>query len=97
MRPQTSDDIRLFLGTRFDEFRRAFSSLPHSWPGASEVRELINRSGGLFLWATTAFDFVTTGIDHEKRLRSILTGHVGGKTVRSIPFTSRSWRFHAKV
>ena len=79
---QTSDDIHRFLETRFDEYRQDFLSLPPSWPGASEVQELTKRAGGLFLWATTAFDFVTTGIDHGKRLRSILTGHVGGQNSR---------------
>ena len=77
---QTSLDIHLFLETRFEEIRRAFSSLPPSWPGASAVQELTNRAGGLFVWATTALDFVTKGIDPGKRLRSILTGHMGGKT-----------------
>ena len=79
---QTSLDIRLFLETRFEEIRRAFSSLPPSWPGASTVEELTNLAGGLFVWATTALDFVKKGIDPVTRLRSILTGHVGGKNSR---------------
>ena len=77
---QTSHDIHLFLETRFEEIRRAFASLPPSWPGPSAVQELTSRAGGLFVWATTALDFIRNGIDPGKKLRSILTGYMGGKT-----------------
>jgi len=75
---QTSLDIRLLFETRFAEIRRSLSSLPPAWPGDWAVQELTNRAGGLFVWATTALDFVKKGIP-EKRLRSILTGDWGGK------------------
>ena len=79
---QTSLDIHLFLETRFEEIRRACPSLPPSWPGASAVQALTNRAGGLFVWATTALDFVKKGIDPVTRLRSILTGCMGGENRR---------------
>jgi len=63
--------------------------------GARALQELTNRAGGLFVWATTALDFVKKGIP-EKRLRSILTV-IGAAKERLILFTSRSLRSHSKA
>ena len=76
---QTSHDIHLFLETRLEEIRRAVASLPPSWPGASAVQELTNHAGGLFVWATTALDFIENGLDPDNRLCSLLTGNMGSK------------------
>ena len=77
---QTSHDIHLFLETRFKEIRRSLAALPPSWPEASAIQELTNRAGGLFVWATTALDFIENGLDPENTLCSILTGNIGSKS-----------------
>ena len=72
-----SNDIRLFLLSRFAKIVRRYSgSLPSDWPGAEVVDELTNRAAGLFIWAETLIQFVNEG-EPNIQLRQILQDGVG--------------------
>ncbi|KAJ3518014.1 hypothetical protein NLJ89_g134 [Agrocybe chaxingu] len=59
---QASDDIHLFLKTRFAKITKGYpESLEPDWPGAEIIDELTNRAAGLFIWAKTLIGFVKEG------------------------------------
>ncbi|KAF3047961.1 hypothetical protein E8E12_001515 [Didymella heteroderae] len=57
---QVDRDIQLFFNSRFDAMREK-RKLPESWPGAGTVRNLVENSCGLFIWASTASRFIEEG------------------------------------
>ncbi|KAF5383057.1 hypothetical protein D9615_004946 [Tricholomella constricta] len=74
---QASDDIRLFLRSRFSKIARNYSnSLESSWPGDKVIDELTTRAAGLFIWAKTAIDFIDAGEPGEQLLQ-VLKGGTG--------------------
>ncbi|RDB27538.1 hypothetical protein Hypma_003814 [Hypsizygus marmoreus] len=74
---QASEDIRLFLVSRFAKIAKNYpESLEPSWPGETVIAELTSRAAGLFIWAKTAADFVNAG-EPKAQLRQILKGGTG--------------------
>ncbi|KAJ7192044.1 hypothetical protein GGX14DRAFT_701470 [Mycena pura] len=56
--PQDSaHDIEIFISYEIDRIRKQ-RDLDPAWPEQSDVRQLINLSGGLFIWASTAILFI---------------------------------------
>jgi hypothetical protein len=53
----TSNDIRLFLRTRFADISEKYPSLS-TWPGEPTIERLTTRAAGLFIWAETLVRFV---------------------------------------
>ena len=46
------NDILIFLNHKFER------SLPTAWPGDKEIKRLVQKAAGLFIWAETAYRFV---------------------------------------
>jgi hypothetical protein len=72
-----SDDIRLFLRTRFGEISERYD-WPSTWPGESMIEKLTRRAAGLFIWAETLVCFVDNGKCFPKhQLDLVLQGDFG--------------------
>jgi hypothetical protein len=56
-------DIEVFLQSTFDEIKRNHPSrahLPTSWPSAKDIRRLVNKSSGQFIFASTVAKYVNS-------------------------------------
>jgi hypothetical protein len=56
-------DIEVFLKSTFDEIKRNHPSrahLPTSWPSSEDVRRLVNKSSGQFIFASTVAKYVNS-------------------------------------
>lgn len=73
-------DIRLFLETKFDEFRTHHKS---KWPGRGDVEKLVKQSIPSFIVAATSFRFIADHRTDPKRRFNILCSSMGGS--RSTP------------
>ena len=81
-------DIRAFFRSRFSDIRQAknrlMSDIPMPWPSEQELDTLVEKSGGLFIFAVTLMRFMDdeTAVPGEsalpqERLRKALTAKVG--------------------
>jgi hypothetical protein len=55
------DDIRVFLQSTFDKIKRNHPSrahLPASWPSSEDIRWLVNKSSGQFVFASTVAKYI---------------------------------------
>jgi hypothetical protein len=69
-----TEDISCYLRHRIDFIRRKRSQLTLvDWPGEDNIRKLITRASGLFVWASTAIKFID-GYEPRDRLEIILKG-----------------------
>jgi hypothetical protein len=76
-----SDDIRLFLQTRFKEISERYPLLS-TWPGGLMIDRLTTRAAGLFIWAETLVRFVDNGECFPKdQLDLVLQGDFGKETL----------------
>jgi hypothetical protein len=56
-------DIRVFLESTFDEIKRKHPSrahIPTSWPSPEDIRRLVNKSSGQFIFASTVAKYVNS-------------------------------------
>lgn len=81
-------DIKLFLTSQFEEIKKSHPSGPHissSWPSTSQIEELVNRSSGQFIYASTVIKFVQSSRHLPKKRLDIVLGLIApGKET---PFT----------
>ena len=72
------NDIHAYIGHEMVSIREENEELdmPQDWPGEDIVRALVQRSGGLFIWASTAVAFIHDGHDPNDRLRILLQQEV---------------------
>jgi len=57
------DDIRVFLHSTFNEIKRNHPSkahLPTSWPSSEDIRRLVEKSSGQFIFASTVAKYVNS-------------------------------------
>ena len=60
---QPDDDIRAFFKSRFDEIKRSHPSrthLPASWPSSEDIRRLVEKSSGQFIFASTVVKYISS-------------------------------------
>jgi hypothetical protein len=60
---QPDDDIRVFLQSTFDEIKRKHPSRAHfptSWPSSEDIRRLVKKSSGQFIFASTVAKYVNS-------------------------------------
>ncbi|KAK6971892.1 WD40 repeat-like protein [Favolaschia claudopus] len=67
------NDISLYIRDRLTTIRQ-HHGLSHTWPEEQIVRQLVDLSGNLFIWAATALDFVggRNSFQPRKRLQKLL-------------------------
>lgn len=51
-------DISMFVADKFRELRDDFPKLPTDWPGDQRISLLVERAGGLFIYAATVCRFI---------------------------------------
>jgi len=60
---QPDHDIRVFLQSTFDEIKRKHPSrahLPPLWPSSEDIRQLVKKSSGQFIFASTVAKYVNS-------------------------------------
>jgi hypothetical protein len=67
-------DISTYLKYQFEAIRKR-ARLPSEWPGEEAVQDLVIRSCGLFVWATTVVNIINS-YNPPKRLAIILRGEI---------------------
>jgi hypothetical protein len=72
-----ANDISSYLRHRMQRVRlKAVGlSLGSQWPNEDDIRRLAERASGLFVWASTAMEFID-GYDPRKRMDVVLKGEV---------------------
>ena len=58
-----NDDIQVFLQSTFDEIKRKHPSKAHfpaSWPSSEDIRQLVRKSSGQFIFASTVAKYVAS-------------------------------------
>lgn len=75
--PAISDDILSYFRIRMSLIRgqQRYLQLATDWPGEDTLRKLVQRASGLFVWASTASEFIN-GHHPIKRLDIILKGDI---------------------
>jgi ankyrin repeat protein len=59
MPPATiNDNISVFFRHKLREIREEFKELPSDWPGERDTERLVQKSGGSFIYAATACQFI---------------------------------------
>ena len=60
---QPNDDIQVFLQSKFDEIKQKHPSrahLPTSWPSSEDIQQLVKKSSGQFIFASTVIKYVSS-------------------------------------
>ncbi|KAJ7191535.1 WD40 repeat-like protein [Mycena pura] len=68
----TKGDILSYLRRRMQDIRQDNQHLGRAWPGDQTIRTLADHSGGLFIWAVTAYKFMR-GYNPEEKLALLLS------------------------
>lgn len=75
-------DIKMFLEAIFSDMTqrnpRLFLNIPRPWPSSENFNALVEKSSGLFIFASTLAKFVTDGqAPPDQKLNSVLKVHAG--------------------
>ncbi|KAH0541390.1 hypothetical protein FGG08_004154 [Glutinoglossum americanum] len=74
-------DISIFFYHKFEIIRKR-RHLPHQWPGEHNVKLLVHKANGLFIYAATTCRFIQHRRDHpQHRLSLILNGHITSQSL----------------
>jgi hypothetical protein len=65
---QSSIDINAFLTMRFREIAEEWPKLKQ-WPKPQDIQRLVDKAGGLFIWARVVADFIKDGNPLEQLIR----------------------------
>ncbi|KAF7979496.1 hypothetical protein HWV62_42344 [Athelia sp. TMB] len=76
------NDIKMFLEARFSDIikhhTQLFRYIPPPWPSLWDMDALVDKSSGLFIFASTLVKFVTDGkAPPDRKLQSVLQVHAG--------------------
>jgi hypothetical protein len=69
--PIIEHDISIFLEANFRRIRQKHT-LPEDWPGDQVIVCLVQKSSGLFIWAATAYRFISEGRRFARKRLSLL-------------------------
>jgi hypothetical protein len=89
------DDIRVFLRSTFDEIKRNHPSrahLPTSWPSSEDIRRLVNKSSGQFIFASTVAKYVNSNRHWPPDRLNIIFGK--SKPGQETPFAELDSLYH---
>jgi hypothetical protein len=89
------DDIRVFLQSTFDEIKRKHPSrahLPTSWPSLEDIRRLVEKSSGQFIFASTVAKYVNSNRHWPPDRLNIIFGK--SKPDQETPFAELDSLYH---
>jgi hypothetical protein len=92
---QPDDDIRVFLQSTFDEIKRKHPSrahLPTSWPSSDDIRRLVEKSSGQFIFASTVAKYVDSRRHWPPERLNIIFGK--SKPCQETPFAELDSLYH---
>ena len=79
--PNSIQDVTSFVRHRFETM--TVKQRPLNWPGEETILDLARRSGGIFIWAVTALDFIEE-FDPINRLRKVQSGKMTLERVNAL-------------
>ncbi|KAI9766575.1 MAG: hypothetical protein M1839_004873 [Geoglossum umbratile] len=78
--PIIERDISIFFYCELEITRKRWK-LPEQWPGEHKIKLLVQKAGGLFIYAATTCRYIQHRKDHpERRLALILEGDIPGQS-----------------
>jgi hypothetical protein len=78
-------DISVFFESKLQEIKTQKGGLPADWPSKDQIESLIQRAGGLFIYAATVCRFVgAKNASSTKRLDQILAGQPSQKATQEL-------------
>jgi hypothetical protein len=92
---QPDDDIRVFLQSTFDEIKRNHPSRAHlltSWPSWEDIRRLVEKSSGQFIFASTVAKYVNSNRHWPPDRLNIIFGK--SEPGQDTPFTELDSLYH---
>ena len=92
---QPDDDIRVFLESTFDKIKRNHPSrahLPISWPSLEDIRRLVKKSSGQFIFASTVAKYVNSNRHWPPDRLNIIFGK--SKPGQETPFAELDSLYH---
>lgn len=73
---ETNEKIRLYLHDSFREIKTTHPHrhlIPKTWPGSSDIDKLVQKSSGLFIYASMVAMYVSAPFDHPPRRLEVVT------------------------
>jgi len=92
---QPDDDIRVLLQSTFDEIKRNHPSrahLPTSWPSLYDIRRLVKKSSGQFIFASTVAKYVNSNHHWPPDRLNVIFGK--SKPGQETPFAELDSLYH---
>lgn len=84
------NDISTYVKYQMSRMReKSLGDLPADWPSELDVSRLAERACGLFIWASTAIQFID-GFNPRKRMDAILRGEVALKSTDTLDLLYRT-------
>jgi hypothetical protein len=93
---QANDDIRIFMTSRFKKIKQthpAKNHIPDSWPSPNDIRDLIYRASGQFIYASTVMKFIESRQHLPPKRLDIVLG-VSSRTPDDTPFAQLDAMYH---
>lgn len=93
---QANDDIRTFITSRFGEIKQvhpAKNHIPDSWPSSDDMRDLVYRASGQFIYASTVMKFIESRQHLPGKRLEIVLG-VSPCTPYDTPFAQLDAMYH---
>lgn len=79
---ENRSDLINYTETKFSEIAQLKARRPNitaQWPGAQARAEFVERTAGLFIWASTALETIRESWDPDKELHDLLSDSTAGK------------------
>jgi hypothetical protein len=76
-------DVEFFIRHEMVHIQRT-KGLSPDWPGEDKIHDLVQLSGGLFIWASTAIRFINNYLPDERLERLITQNHLSGFDLDSL-------------
>ena len=94
---QPDDDIRVFLQSTFDEIKQSHPSRAHfpvSWPSSEDLRRLVEKSSGQFIFASTVAKYVNSRRHWPPDRLKIIFGQSAPTQAQETPFAELDSLYH---
>ncbi|KIM36941.1 hypothetical protein M413DRAFT_31332 [Hebeloma cylindrosporum] len=93
---RTNDDISTFITSRFEDIKRthpAKNRIPDSWPARQDLRALVDKASGLFIYASTVMKFIESRRHLPPKRLDIILG-TSSRGPNDTPFAQLDAMYH---